>query len=131
VVECAPYGREAGYRAAGMLLDGPERPTALLATSDELALGALRAAAERGIAVPEQLSVIGFDDAPTAAWATPALTTVRQPHYDKGRMAAEQLLEPAGRSETTLPTRLIVRNSTGAAPDHAGPGAGIRRSRRP
>jgi hypothetical protein len=112
VVECGPYSREAGYRAAGTLLDGPSRPTALLAASDELALGALRAAAERGIAVPEQLSVVGFDDAPTAAWATSGLTTVRQPHYDKGRVAAEQLLKPAGREETILPIELVVRGST-------------------
>ncbi|MEU7800764.1 LacI family DNA-binding transcriptional regulator [Micromonospora arborensis] len=112
VVECAPYSREAGYRAAGTLLDGPRRPTALLAASDELALGALRAAAERGIAVPGQLSVVGFDDAPTAAWATPALSTVHQPHYDKGRVAAEQLLKPAGRAETILPTKLVIRRST-------------------
>lgn len=114
VFECGPYSREAGYHAAGTLLDRPSRPTALLAASDELALGALRAAAERGIAVPEQLSVVGFDDAPTAAWATPGLTTVHQPHYDKGRVAAEQLLTPAGSAETLLPTKLMIRGSTGA-----------------
>ncbi|GIF78489.1 LacI family transcriptional regulator [Asanoa siamensis] len=112
VVECGPYSREAGRRAAGLLLDQPNRPTALLATSDELAVGALRAAAERGIAVPKQLSVVGFDDAPTAAWATPALTTVHQPHYDKGRAAAEQLLNPGERVDTILPTELVIRGST-------------------
>jgi DNA-binding LacI/PurR family transcriptional regulator len=116
VMECAPYGREAGYRGAADLLDGPDRPTALLAASDELALGALRAAAERGIPVPEQLSVVGFDDAPTAAWSSPALTTISQPHRDKGRAAAEQLLAPPARTATVFPTELVVRGSTAPPP---------------
>lgn len=114
VVECAPYGREAGYCGADELLDGPDRPTALLAASDELALGALRAATERGIAVPERLSVVGFDDAPPAAWCSPGLTTVRQPLRDKGRAAAEHLLVPAAEAETLFPTALVVRGSTAA-----------------
>jgi DNA-binding LacI/PurR family transcriptional regulator len=112
VVECAPYGREAGYRAAADLLDRPDRPTALLAASDEIAIGALRAAAERGIAVPDQLSVVGFDDAPPASWTTPALTTVRQPHREKGRAAAEQLLGLTTQAEQIFPTELVTRAST-------------------
>ncbi|MEW1589071.1 LacI family DNA-binding transcriptional regulator [Micromonospora vinacea] len=112
VVECAPYGRESAYRAAVDLLDSTDRPTALLAASDELALGALRAAAVRGISVPEQLSIVGFDDAPPAAWSDPGLTTVRQPHRDKGRAAVEQLIAPNGPISTTFPTALIVRGSS-------------------
>ncbi|MEO3925011.1 LacI family DNA-binding transcriptional regulator [Micromonosporaceae bacterium B7E4] len=112
VAECAPYGRESAYRAALDLLDGAERPTALLAASDELALGAMRAATERDLTVPEHLSIVGFDDAPPAAWSNPGLTTVHQPHRDKGRTAAEQLLAPTTQTETAFPTRLVVRGST-------------------
>ncbi|MBC6469322.1 LacI family DNA-binding transcriptional regulator [Actinomadura alba] len=116
VAECAPYGREAGYRNACALLDQERRPTALLAESDELALGALRAATERGIDVPQQLSIVGFDDAPPAAWATPGLTTVRQPHQQKGRAAAEYLLGPHRNERTVLPVELVTRGSTARAP---------------
>jgi DNA-binding LacI/PurR family transcriptional regulator len=114
VVECAPYGRDSGYRAATVLLEleDAERPTALLAADDELALGALSAAHEHGVAVPARLSIVGFDDAPPAAWAQPGLTTVRQPHRDKGRIAAEMLLETGTRIAPTLPTALVVRGST-------------------
>ena len=112
VIECGPYSREAGYRAAGLVLDRPDRPTALLAASDELALGALRAAADRGITVPGQLAVVGFDDAPPAAWSSPPLTTVRQPHREKGRVAASQLLGGGPLTDVVLPTELILRGST-------------------
>jgi DNA-binding LacI/PurR family transcriptional regulator len=85
--------------------------------SDELAIGALRAAEDRGIAVPGELSVVGFDDTPAASDVRPALTTVRQPHEDKGAAAARLLLDPddADRS-ITLPTELIVRASSAPAP---------------
>lgn len=112
VAECAPYGRESGYREAADLLDGPGRPTALLAASDELALGALRAAGDLGFTVPGDLSIVGFDDAPPAAWASPGITTVRQPHRDKGRFAAEHLLVPRERAATTLPVTFVIRGSS-------------------
>lgn len=112
VAECAPYGRDAGYRAAGLLLDRAPRPTALLAASDELALGALRAAADRGLDVPGELSVVGFDDTPYAAWSAPGLTTVRQPHRDKGRLAAEQVLGRRPRASDVLPVELVIRGSS-------------------
>ena len=96
-------------------------PTAILAMSDILALGALQAAAERGLAVPGDLSVVGFDDSAVAALATPALTTVAQPQEEKGRLAAQWLLEAieVGRVTRTrrrreiLETKLVVRESTG------------------
>ncbi|HEX6676333.1 MAG TPA: LacI family DNA-binding transcriptional regulator [Actinomycetes bacterium] len=118
VEERSPYGQEAGRRAAGALLDRPDRPSALLAMSDELALGALRAAEERGLDVPGQLSVVGFDDTPAAAGARPPLTTVHQPHRDKGRIAAELLLRPGTGAATrrTLPADLVVRGSTAPPP---------------
>jgi DNA-binding LacI/PurR family transcriptional regulator len=91
--------------------------------SDVLAIGALQAAAERGLRVPDRLSIVGFDDSPAAAVATPPLTTIAQPHEEKGRLAAEWLLEavegrealdPARRA--ILPTQLVVRGSTGEVP---------------
>jgi DNA-binding LacI/PurR family transcriptional regulator len=108
--------RAAGARAAGRLFDRADRPTALIALSDLLALGALDAAAERGIAVPDQLSITGYDDIPEAALVSPALTTVRQPHERKGAEAIRLLLEPDSPSAVELPTELIVRASTGPSP---------------
>jgi DNA-binding LacI/PurR family transcriptional regulator len=110
VEERRPYGQDAGRRAAAALLDRDDRPTALLAMSDELALGAMRAAEERGIPVPGELSVIGFDDTPPAELARPALTTVRQPHHAKGVAAAEWLLQPGSTpAEQLLPVELVAR----------------------
>jgi DNA-binding LacI/PurR family transcriptional regulator len=127
VEERRPYGQEAGRRAAAALLDRPDRPTGLLAMSDELALGAMRAAEELGIAVPGELSVVGFDDTPPAALARPALTTVHQPHHDKGVAAVRWLLDPSGKpANQVLPVELAVRGSTAPPPR-----AGRRRARQP
>jgi DNA-binding LacI/PurR family transcriptional regulator len=110
IEERAPHGRDAGRRAAAALLD--HQPTALLAMSDELAIGALHAAEERGIEVPRDLSIIGFDDTPAAADARPPLTTISQPHREKGEAAARLLLRPDGPERVELPTRLVKRDST-------------------
>jgi DNA-binding LacI/PurR family transcriptional regulator len=112
----ADHGREMGRVAGGHLLDRAERPTAIIALSDELALGVLEAAAERGIAVPRELSVAGFDDIPDAARASPALTTIRQPHDRKGSEAVRLLLEDNPSGSVLLPTELVVRASTAPAP---------------
>src|SRR3954467_3543906 len=106
-----------GARAAAALLDRAARPTAILALSDLQALGVLRAAAERGIDVPGELSVVGFDDIPQAAAATPALTTVAQLHEEKGRAAVRLLVSGPGPADSVLlPCHLVVRASTGPAP---------------
>ena len=107
---------ETGQRAAAELLDRAERPTAILALSDVLAFGVLRAAAERGIDVPRDLSVVGFDDVPEAAGARPALTTVRQPHREKGSAAVRLLAGGARPEKVHLPIELVVRASTAPAP---------------
>jgi DNA-binding LacI/PurR family transcriptional regulator len=108
---------EHGARAAAALLDRADRPTAILALSDVQAFGVLRAAAERGIDVPGELSVVGFDDIPQAAAATPGLTTVSQPHAEKGRSAVRLLVAGADPADSVLlPCRLVVRASTGPAP---------------
>lgn len=109
-------GRAAGRRAAASLLDRADRPTAVIALSDELALGVLEAAAERGIAVPSQLSVTGFDDIAEAGHASPPLTTVRQPHARKGSEAVRLLLDAQPGESVHLPTELVVRASTAPAP---------------
>jgi LacI family transcriptional regulator len=92
----------------------------VLAMSDMVAIGVMTAAAESGVRVPHDLSVVGFDDLPIAAWTNPALTTVRQPIVDKGRVAARLLIQRLQgkqvQSPPPLSTRLIVRAST-AKPD--------------
>ncbi|MEU1471877.1 LacI family DNA-binding transcriptional regulator [Streptomyces sp. NPDC005761] len=110
-----------GYVAAGELLDLPERPTALVAFNDKAAVGALRAAYERGLRVPQDLSVTGFDDTDLGRSTVPRLTTVRQPVEELGRMAVSLLMRlldghPVGTPRVELATQLVVRDSTGPAP---------------
>jgi DNA-binding LacI/PurR family transcriptional regulator len=116
---CRPNAPEPARRAALDLLKGDGPPTAILAMSDVLARGALQATAELGIAVPAELSIVGFDDSPAATLAPPTLTTVAQPHEEKGRIAAEWLVEAIEQGQPLLedrrlilPTELIVREST-------------------
>lgn len=106
-----------GYAAASLLLSRPDPPTAIFASSDLAAFGVIRAAQERRLRVPEDLSVVGFDDIPEAGWMTPALTTVRQPLREMGRTAVRQLLERledprSSPARLALETELIVRGST-------------------
>jgi LacI family transcriptional regulator len=106
-----------GRAAAARLLDLPEPPTAIFASNDNMALGVLQVARERGLRVPEDLSVVGFDDSESAGIVTPALTTVRQPLAELGRIAVSLLsrLIEGQRVEALrieLATRLVVRDST-------------------
>lgn len=110
-----------GEKAAGALLDLRDPPTAIFAFNDNLAIGAIQAARARGLRVPEDLSVVGFDDSEHATIVSPALTTVRQPLAEMGRTAVSFLtrLLDRQRFETLhieLGTRLVVRESTGPAP---------------
>jgi DNA-binding LacI/PurR family transcriptional regulator len=117
---CRPNTPEPARRATLELLRGGRPPTAILAMSDVLALGVLQAAEEHGVAVPAELSVVGFDDSPAAALAHPPLTTVAQPHEEKGRLAAEWLVKAIDRGgpgrprrrRAILPTELVVRSTT-------------------
>lgn len=108
----------AGAEVFRSLYEARPRPTGVLAMSDMAAIGLMSAARDAGWTVPQELSIVGFDDLPMAAWTAPGLTTVRQPIVEKGRLAAElviHLLE--GRrvvSPPPLPTSLIVRGSTSA-----------------
>jgi DNA-binding LacI/PurR family transcriptional regulator len=116
VYECPGSTRELGRRAAAALLLSEHRPTAILVTSDQLALGIIEWATEQGLSVPEDVSVVGFDDIPTAVSADPPLTTVHQDHAKKGllagRMLIAQLRDEAFPSSGSLPTNLVVRAST-------------------
>lgn len=107
--------------AAHELLALAEPPTAIFASNDRAAFGVLTAAAERGLRVPDDLSVVGFDDEPAATRTTPSLTTVRQPLRAMGRTGVERLLarmrDPdAEPQRIVLPTELVVRGSTGRVP---------------
>ena len=108
---------DGGRDAAARLLDLPQPPTAIFSFNDNTAIGALQAARARGLRVPEDLSIVGFDDVEHATIVTPALTTVRQPLAEMGRTAVsllDRLLERQ-RFETLhveLATRLVVREST-------------------
>ena len=107
-----------GHRAAAELLDLPDRPTALVCFNDKAAVGALTAAAQRGLRVPEDLSIAGFDDIDLAQATSPLLTTVRQPLAEMGRMAVSLLIRLLERHRldalhVELATELIVRGSTG------------------
>ena len=117
VYECPGSTKDLGRRAAEALLSSEKpRPTALLALSDQLALGIIHVAKERGLSMPGDLSLIGFDDVPSAASASPRLTTVHQNHAEKGLLAGQilvsRLRKEEGPSAEWLPTRLIVRDST-------------------
>ena len=117
-----------GFAAAGDLLGrGAGQATAIFAGNDQQALGVYEAARQRGLRIPQDLSVVGFDDLPVARWVPPPLTTIRQPLAEMGRVAAEVLgdlidgVTPrAHRLE--LATELIAREST-APPADARPGA--------
>jgi DNA-binding LacI/PurR family transcriptional regulator len=115
---------DSAYAAMGALLALPDPPTAVFVGSDEQCLGVYRALHERRLSVPEAMSVVGFDDMPFAARLTPALTTVRQPLREMGRVATKMLLrliagEPLDSVRVELATPLIVRASS--APPHSNP----------
>jgi LacI family transcriptional regulator len=108
---------EGGELTGGELLDLRDPPTAIFAFNDNMAVGVLRAAHARGLRVPEDVSVVGFDDTELAAMVTPALTTVRQPLAEMGRMAVSLLLRQLENQRVEglnveLATRLVVRDST-------------------
>jgi LacI family transcriptional regulator len=119
LVRNGDFQHEGGFVRGGELLDitGPGRLTAIFAGSDQQALGVYEAARQRGLRIPQDLSVVGFDDLPLARWVSPPMTTVGQPLAEMGRVAAEVLgdliegVSPRSR-RVELSTELIVREST-------------------
>jgi LacI family transcriptional regulator len=116
------YTFESGIAAAEKLLDLSPRPTAIFASNDEMAAGVVHAARERGIEVPEQLSIVGFDDTPIAGHLWPPLTTVRWPIVSMARAAALKLLAAQAGGDSDVPepslflSRLVKRASVAPAP---------------
>lgn len=106
-----------GEQGAGALLDIDKPPTAVFAFNDNIAIGTMRAARDRGLRIPEDLSVVGFDDVEHASIVTPGLTTVRQPLAEMGRTAVSLLVrlleqQSVETLSVQLATRLVVREST-------------------
>ncbi|MDX1994708.1 MAG: LacI family DNA-binding transcriptional regulator [bacterium] len=116
LITVGDFTEAGGYAATQKLLNVPHRPTAIFASNDLSAFGAMEAIRQHGLRIPDDISVVGFDDIPQASIAHPKLTTVRQPLEQMGRVAVKMLLEqiedqsrPPRR--VTLATRLIVRDS--------------------
>jgi len=110
------FSEESGAQAAARLLALDERPDAVFAANDMMALGCLRVLRAAGVAVPEDVAIVGFDDIPMARYVAPALTTVRVPMAELGARALDGLADAIGTdraraSARTLPTELVVRDS--------------------
>lgn len=112
------YTETGGYMAAQRLI--PHKPDAIFASSDAMALGALRALRDAGLRVPEDVAVVGFDDMPFSSRTEPPLTTIRQPVYRMGVTAVEILLDLIDNPDSTprrivLPTELVIRSTCGSS----------------
>jgi len=119
LVRYGDFRHEGGFAQAAELLDLADRPTAIFAGSDQQAFGVYEAARQRGLRIPEDLSVVGFDDLPVARWCSPPLTTVRQPLAEMGSSAAQMLGDliegnALSSNRIELSTELVVRESTAA-----------------
>jgi LacI family transcriptional regulator len=112
------FSFESGMNACAQLLDGDDPPTAIFASNDDMALGAMSAAAKRGLAVPHDLSIIGFDDDKIARFLPSKLTTIRQPvsaiAYAAARILTRDAAEPPASNQLTFD--LIMRESVGPPP---------------
>jgi alanine racemase len=123
-VVTAGISMAAGARAFETLPRGRHRPTGVLAMSDVAAIGLMSAAQSAGVRVPDDLSVVGYDDLPMSSWTNPSLTTVHQPIVEKGRLAARLLIQrmkgKAVESPRPLSTSLVVRHSTSRSKEVVG-----------
>ncbi|MHC3454004.1 LacI family DNA-binding transcriptional regulator [Streptomyces prasinus] len=127
LIMAGDFHHETGYRQGLTLLRRPDRPTAVFTGNDLQALGLYEAARELGLRIPEDLSVVGFDDLPVARWVGPPLTTVRQPLTEMAEAAARLVLDlgkgegaAAAASRVELATSLVVRSSTAPPPAPGG-----------
>ena len=117
----ADFSELGGYNAMMKLI--PTKPEAVFVASDTMALGAMRAAQEAGLRVPEDISIAGYDDMPFSASSTPPLTTIRQPIQQCGAIAAQTLVDMINHPSEThhhiiLPTELVIRASCGSPKSH-------------
>jgi LacI family transcriptional regulator len=128
------FGRRSGYDGACSLLTRDDPPTAIFAANDEMAFGAIDGARTLGLRVPQDVSVVGFDDIAAAAQSHPALTTVRQPLAAISEAAVRELLlrvEGAGGEQQRIefPSELVIRDSSGKAPRRASAGTAKRKAK--
>src|SRR3954447_2832979 len=112
LIRWGDFHLEGGFDRGSALLDLPVPPTAIFAGSDLQAFGVYEAARQRGLEIPTQLSVVGFDDLPMARWVGPNLTTIRQPLTEMAATAARLVLGQAEDRRVELATSLVVRQST-------------------
>ena len=112
VNECTDNSGDAGYRAGLEILIKKNRPTAVLCMSDRLAIGLIKADNKLGLHIPNDLSIIGFDDIEAASSCTPPLTTIEQLGYEKGQLAAELAISTDKANSIELPAKLVIRQST-------------------
>jgi LacI family transcriptional regulator len=124
LVAAGQYTFESGLAAAERLLDAVSRPTAIFAANDEMAAGVLHAARRRGLVIPDDLSIIGFDDTPIAAHLWPPLTTVRWPSTAMAHAAARKLIGGDDEQPAHFPSTLIHRASVAAPPSIPPPPGG-------
>ncbi|MCL6614128.1 MAG: LacI family transcriptional regulator [Firmicutes bacterium] len=115
------FEHKSGYEAMKQLLALPQRPTAVFASNDMMAIGAMQAIGEAGLSVPGDVAVVGYDDITFASMVYPQLTTIRQPLYEMGALAAQGLIERLRNGHDTepfkkfLPVELVIRKSCGAS----------------
>ncbi len=125
LVAAGAFTFDSGVDAARALLALPDRPTAVFASNDDMALGVLACAARAGLTIPRDLSIAGFDDSPASSLVWPPLTTVRQPMHEMARLAVEMLIaaqkekagaegEAAAVPHRVVPHEVVVRDSTAA-----------------
>lgn len=122
LIRFGDFHHEGGFREARALLTPEHPPTAIFAGSDQQALGAYEAARQAGLGIPQDLSVVGFDDLPLCRWVSPPMTTVRQPLEEMGRIGARTLFQLLDGQALVSPrvelaTELQVRLSTAGPPD--------------
>lgn len=119
LVRHSGFTQESGYRMMKGIINDSSDFTALFTASDLMAMGAMKAIKEKGLGIPEDIAVVGFDDIPAAAFADPPLTTVRQPICDIGALAAKILIgivegKRVNEKHIIMPTQLIIRKSCGS-----------------
>ena len=133
LVQQGDFGEQSGLEAGRLLLALDKPPSAIFCANDAMALGCMNAIRERGLQIPQDISVLGFDDMPAAAVAQPGLTTLRHPVAAMAQAAVQELMrriqgQPGRRQRIEFPSELVVRESTGPAPSAAAPRA--RKARR-
>jgi LacI family transcriptional regulator len=126
LVYLGDFHEGSGLEAGRHLLALADPPTAIFAASDTMAIGCMSAAREKGLRIPEDLSVIGFDDIPAASMTQPPLTTLRHPFQAMASAAVQELVrrikgEPGRRHRIEFPSEFLIRESTGPAPESAAP----------